>query len=632
MKNLFLAFVCTTMAVVSAATKESMSPFDDAVYWFRGGVDLNGNGILDSGSSEFRDVTHAGVASHAKHKMTLAQSSAATYEMLGAGKGRVVMPHAGRVLTDAPYLHLPQRFVTNGILKVETGTDVVTTNEYPYGTLNANFINLPNLLSEFPSGVDCTNYTVFIRFRDLERVSGRQYEHNLFQLGYDWGGKCGVSLNVSSSGNYVYPKPYFGSAQQNLQEDALKMPYGRWCDLAMVVQGRQVLFVVCPNVNDTGVVSNYVFGVKTVTADASVNPAIKSNMRHVWRIGGESAGVSGVFTNGLAYTAANGKAGGTHDDGALSNRAKALRGDVQSFAFWTRALTTNEVLRVFSERRPAVVQLGLANGGSDEFMKESDAVDANGLHPETWNPVLNAAHPALTINFQVVDGEQGVSQYLRLRSVAGSEQATISFAIDGKALGVQTVLNDRDALVYVKSDYLTKGVHALTLTRTDARGGDFTVDAVTLYGSWRIGDTSNSYGGMVHETEYPYQYITTPRTFPLTDGNLAHFARGLSGGNNNKHVIPFDVPGDLLNRMRDAELTLEFNGGTIGFNVLLNDELLAENVPSDAGTQHVTVPVKKLRAGANTLAFHQQSGTWGNIKRYSLSLGRPVSGCLMILK
>ena len=652
MKKLVLVFSCVlAFAGLASTEREAMSPFDDAAYWFRGGVDSNGNGLLDTGTYEFRDVTHASNASHANHKMTLAQSNAANFDMLVAGQGKVVMPYAGRVLSDAPYLHLPQRFVTNGVLEVEKVTTnitteadvtvtniVVTTNSYPYGTLRANFINLPNILDNVGYQGDCTNYTVFVRFRDHSRVSERQGEHNLFQMGFQWlsGGGTGVSLNLVHNSGYLLPKPYYGSNQQPFEDSSannnFKIRYGQWCDLAMSVQGRKVLFAMCQSRSESPL-TNMVFDIKLQTVGNAYNPAITTVKRSVMRIGGEDSGTSGVFTNGLAYTN-NGKAGGTHEDGALNNKVKCLRGDIHSFAFWTRALTTNEIRQVFSVRRPTIMQLGLANGSSDEFAKESDTVDATGLHPETWNPVLNAQHPTSTINFAVVDGEQGVSQYIRLRPLAGSAQATIAFALDGTPLATQTVLDDRDALVYVKAAQMTKGNHVLTLTRTDARGGDFTVDALKIGGSWRIGDTSDSYGGMVHESNHPYQYTGTPRVFPLTDGNMDHFARGLSGGpssGNGKHVIPFDMPADLLKKTHDPKLIIDFNGGTMTFNVYINGVLLAENL-SNSAKQTIPVPMSMLHAGENTVMLHQQSGSWGNIKMYCLNLGKPVSGCIMILR
>ena len=633
MKKTFL-MLASAGALFAFGQDEALSPFDDVTYWFRGGVDSSGNGVLDSGSYEFRDVSHASDASHAHHRMTLQQANAANYDLLEARVGKVVLPYAGRVLDEAPYLHLPQRFVTNGVFTAETGT------EYAYGTIHSNFINLPNFLSDFPSGVSCTNYTVFIRFRDESRVSGRQIEHGLFQLGFHWGNACGISVNLNDNGGAVLPKLYVGSSQQTVSGEKFRIPYGRWCDLAVRVEGPQVTFGICQNVNEEGALTNRLYAFTTLTAGAGKNTAILPNQR--WgRIGGEEAGVSCVYTNNYSYQVPKSGtmvAGGTHDDPGMSNKAKALRGDIQTFAFWTRALSNNEILQVFSERRPAIVLMGLANGTNSEFTGADGTGDAGGLHPEDWNPVLNAAHPAASVAFTVVDGEEGVPQYLRIRPVPTSAVATVRVDLDGTTLASKTMRPDRDALIYIPAAKLARGAHALTFTRADAKGGDFAIDAFRIYGSWRIGN-GKGYGGMVHETTHPYQYAS-PRRFPVTDGNMDHFARGFSGaatGDNSTHVIPFEIPGSWLGRMRDATFSFSLDEGTAqDFEILLNGTLV-QTIPSAAVKKMhvVAIPAGGFVAGENLLTVRKTTangGTWVNCSRYMLSLGKMDDGTLMLLR
>ena len=52
-------------AETSVALRGSGSVFNDAVYWFRGGMDKNGNGVMDGG--EAFDDLHANDANHANH-------------------------------------------------------------------------------------------------------------------------------------------------------------------------------------------------------------------------------------------------------------------------------------------------------------------------------------------------------------------------------------------------------------------------------------------------------------------------------------------------------------------------------------------------------------------------------------
>ena len=617
---------CVMIALTAGGTfaLEQMSPFDDAAYWFRGGVDLNGNGFLDSGSKEYVNVVRAGLPDDATHVGTYA--STAVGQIL-AKEGSVVMPYAGRVLSGAPYLHLDQPFVTNGTVMVD---DV----EYVYGQLKSNYLQLPNLFANLPGGVHCTNHTTFIRFRDESKVSQKEIEHNLFAHGYKWeenANAAGLAFNLGVSGSRLYPKVYCGNKIYSYDDSSLYMTFGKWCDLGVVVEGRKVTLYICSNLSESPL-TNRLVSVKSFTVADTVNPAVNSGRRN-GRIGGEQAGTTAVITNGLSYTV-SGKAGGTHDDPGCSNMVKAFRGDVQTFAFWQRALTEDEIRQVMSEARPAVVQMGLANGNSDEFTKAESTTDGSGLHPEKWNPVLNAANPTRSVKFTVADGLHDVSQYLRIRPIAGSSTATLAIALDGKPVITQSVPGDADALVYFKATLMTKGEHTLTLTRTDTNGGDFTIDALKIYGSWRLGTTADTYGGMVHESEYPYQYNQTPRQFPLTDGNIKHFSRGVSGGpngSNGKHVFTFDIPEDLMDKMRDASFTLGFNGGAGVFKVVVNDQVIATNI-ANGGARTLTVPVSILKAKGNVLYCQLENSNYLNISKYCFSLGRLISGAMLILK
>jgi len=621
MKKLLLACGCMLSFAGVAGAKATMSPYDDAVYLFRGGTNLNGNAYLDSGSQEFINLVRAADPSHASHKCTLAKTDAG-FGKIEACSGQVVKPLSAQVLTNCPYFHMSQPFVTN---------EMVTVGgvEYPVGRLYANYLNLPgaSIFGGVPSGVALTNYTFFVRFRQEGNVCTKQAENDLVQIGFDWNARTGVSISLSDNGTGIRsPKFYCGRKQ--IYAGDHKFRYGKWNEVVFSVATNRITIASCENLCDAaGHVTNNILKCTYVTnTDAGDNPAVPSNRRNI-RFGGESASSSAVYTNGVS--------------GWANNEVKAFRGDVQAMAFWTRALTSNEMYQVLSERRPTIAQVGLANGHSDEFTKTESTVDANGTHPENWNPVLNAANPTRAITFTIVDGEHDVAQYVRLRPLAGSPTATIRFTFDGTVVATQTVSPDHDALVCLKAALMTRGAHTLTLTRTDENGGDFTVDALCVHGSWRIGNSSDpgGYGGMSHETQYPFQYglaTGTPRTFPLTDGDMKHFARGLSTGGNGKHTIPFDVPADLLDVTRDATLKVcfaNFEAGGVNGKILVNGTELGGGRMAFSGTKTFSVPTSLLKPKDNTLVVERVDGSnWVNLPRYSLSLGRLISGCLLIFR
>ena len=603
---------CVMIALTAGGTfaLEQMSPYDDAIYWFRGGVDLNGNGFLDSNSHEFRDVTHMSNTNGASH---LCKWNNGSYGKVIAKTGRVVMPYANRVLTSAPYLHLEQKVVTNRMV-------TVNEKEYPEVTLSSDYLNLPGtaIFSSVPSGVDVTNYTIFVRFRQTELVSENQKVCNFLQVGFDWNGRSGISFALTKKENGAHCPDFF-CGQTQLYSWNHNWREGHWNDMAVSVSNNVYTFVSCGNISDKdGSITNELLTVERVSYTGTADkPAIQAGRRGTFRLGGEESG-SVTFTNGV--------------NGTSGNRVKAWRGDIHSIAFWTRALSVDEIRKVFSETRPALVRMGMANGTADEFQKLDDSVNADSIHPETWNPVLNAAHPSASVTFLVASDAEKTSQYLRIRPTPDSVEATVSVSLDGRSLGKETKISSGDILYYIEGKYLTAASHTLTFTRTDDKGGDFAIDAFSVDGSWRIGDSKNaSHGGMEHENTRP-AYI--PRVYPVTDGNLHHFARGFCGGDNGEHIITFDVPMDLVALTRDPTLTIHYSqtGSAQTFDISFNGEKFDTAAVSGATTLSYKIPAAKIRAGENRVTITQKSGGWCNCDMYKFELGRLISGAMLILK
>ena len=57
------------VACLAFAAHGAQNVFDDAVFWFRGGKDINGNGYMQSG--EFFDDLHADSNDHPNHQMSI---------------------------------------------------------------------------------------------------------------------------------------------------------------------------------------------------------------------------------------------------------------------------------------------------------------------------------------------------------------------------------------------------------------------------------------------------------------------------------------------------------------------------------------------------------------------------------
>ena len=76
-KNTIVASTAAMLACFLTAMPETAhgapNVFDDAVFWFRGGKDLNGDGYMQKG--EFFDDLHANDVSHANHQMGMSSEN-----------------------------------------------------------------------------------------------------------------------------------------------------------------------------------------------------------------------------------------------------------------------------------------------------------------------------------------------------------------------------------------------------------------------------------------------------------------------------------------------------------------------------------------------------------------------------
>ena len=98
-KHLHIAVIMLS-ALLSAAAQGAPNVFDDAVFWFRGGKDKNGDGYMRH-QGEFFDDLHADDATHANHQMGVqTYSSPAIADGFKANavfrQEKVVFPALGR--------------------------------------------------------------------------------------------------------------------------------------------------------------------------------------------------------------------------------------------------------------------------------------------------------------------------------------------------------------------------------------------------------------------------------------------------------------------------------------------------------------------------------------------------------
>ena len=211
-------------ACLAFAAHGSTNVFNDAVFWFRGGRDLNGDGYMQKG--EFFDDLHANDNSHANHQMSMA-SDQYTGQYNSLFTGNAVLQNE-----DVVFPALGTNFVKN-MQVLHISCDKKGGSYYfPFDV---------NPYSIFANNSISNEYTIVSRIKIED--DGISREQCLFRIGYDASDKKGLYLALgrikSSDGSWdKYIKGYFtpnSSSASSSHAFTIQIPSNTWVDVAAVV-------------------------------------------------------------------------------------------------------------------------------------------------------------------------------------------------------------------------------------------------------------------------------------------------------------------------------------------------------------------------------------------------------------
>lgn len=478
-------------AETSVAPRGSGCVFNDAVYWFRGGKDINGNGTMDGG--EVFDDLHANDANHANHgrmavKGWKENSSFVTED--------VILPAYG---ADAPrelqYLRLNNDFKQEEVK--EDGT--VTTNVFPFSM---------NPYGIFSSHNISNKYSVVLRMRLESDPSRSEY---FFRAGYS-STTPGLLIRFQPDSRYAskyvqafrWRRNADGTISQNVADGAsfnqdsgnigLWAPTNKWFDMSIVVgEGKLRIGIAVP---DRPTFSGH----QTI------------NFRETDMITERDIGSSTSYMLfGSQYKNYNAVAAEE-----TSNTRDCFRGSVQQIAIWDRMLNDNEVMEAFGMPRPAIFRVGLHNGSSDEFggirSSATQVIDGLGM----WRNVANTMAPgdAWTVNFDAMRDEAGLPQIFSMHALHSSSPADISVSLNGVLLGTKRVFAKSRVFWPVPENTVVSGSNTLTIRRNGG-SGDFILDAMELGGSFGAGIANNSVSELLDASRVRFGGTSTASPNPM---------------------------------------------------------------------------------------------------------------------
>ena len=592
MKKIQIALFALAMAAVPAGAHV----FDDAVFYFNGGKDTNGNGYFDTG--ELRNIVEANVINQAAPKIS--NFHYFTNEV-------VHCPYSGRIFTSR-CLNFPQEVNHTCTTNIVGNTTNVTIEAR--GLVSKVYIN--NVFKDVTG--NCSNYSFVVRFRrDAIHKVADDFQDWMLRIGYDWN-NGGRGLAIGYNGSPMTNR-YFtlmaGRQFFNKNENRWKSTTetNAWTDLAVAVDGWKVkVWYMQENDNQLRSAEN-TFSYHNVNLSQL---AAQSN----WQIQLGSEDVSSTST--VIYAMTNGV------KKSSSNAYKCWAGSIQQLAFWTRTLTDADVRQAFGGTAPVELQVGLANGASTEFRGETSAAGTGNW--EELSPSL-AAGGSLSLTY-TNDFAIMVPQVLTLIPTPASASGALRVKVNGSLVKSVAVMPGHTNLVPVASTFFRPGANRITLERTDAGASPLVLDAFSLGGSWVAGRSSSS------NDVFPAEHAQYDSVGTWYAGSTWH---KLWRGVTSSLSITLNFP--VEKRLLDRGYTFRYRhrlvyGGNRQMDLILNGTTIKSGVIPPVGVNTFDLPSEVLVDGNNTLQL-KPSGGGGNFSCFSYHLVEfeaPPDGTLLIIR
>ena len=610
-----VASATISLSLALAPLASSASVFDDAVVWYRGALEAQ---TYYSNGPEGTFANNGGKTAKAfKSILHTANPSSAPAMSWSWGWGAettldsapVYCPYAATTLTGVTYANRPVPVKTNDWANVTVDGNTSSQPVLSHWK-GPEYLNSGTWVSETSSA-----YSLVLRLRvdtPLNNLSGSSSGDGfaVFAEGnYSWNSKKGVRISFAGStlGTYRYPRIFFGNQTFNLTD--AQIPFGNWVDLAISVNGSSVTIVACAQ----GESGNKLVS-KTATLD-DVNPALAGGGNTFRFFGPEcSGGHTAVWTNGLKAASSS--------SGENGMRTQHFRGAVHQMAFWNRALTLDEIRMAWGEGRPNLVQVGVEGNDIAEFVAAGSASQtssvANGGAWQLLNPSLTAENPTATISFTCPTLWAGLPQWLRVCGASG--MGRVYAAINGTPVGECNVAASGVGHVFVPTNVIASGENTLVLTRVS---GSPTIDAVTLGGSWKFGETVSSFSSTSVSSSMAGTIGPDCWVFNPANGNDNLHTRGTTWSiNGDKLTFPFFVPSDLVGHFRGELMyktaTAAGSGGLFSSEIN-GSELRGETAYAANTVYSSSVPETAFIAGWNEAVWNRKA-QWVNFNTWQFTL------------
>ena len=484
-----LALGAFAAALVIPCVSRAGDVFSDAKSWHKGFVDVNGDGIMNVGKTEFPESLLIAEPNNDAHNVTIGNPSTWPTQVY-AGHTSVVLrvenvvnPYTKKS-DSATVAYLPQ--------------DVAMV-----GDAEKIYIAAINITSPF--AVDLTKEcTFFIRYKWSGESPGRDGSVNRLLVAGNSSG-YGFFVQITSAGHYSV---YSGSSVFSKTWNESMVKPNEWTDLAVTVTNRNLT------------IYSYQESSKTI---------------EVYEVAGGGGTHTGTPSNLILLGCAYGDGACGYGWSTTSQRLPSFRGSIQSYAAWERALSAEEVRQVFAWPGTDLVRLGTANNSAQEF--------AGGAAPTTINFNVAAKDAGLPQVLRVTATSTSAAGSFAVSvngvaagsiTVAPGRTATLFVKKDLTIAGANTLTLTRTSANPVAIDAIALG-GSIQIGNADDLFSEF---ATETYGGMVFSDVRSLHRGAIpyHGDNWVFNVTSGSPEFPESlDGNTASKA----------HLVAYNTPAEV---------------------------------------------------------------------------------------
>lgn len=594
------------------------SVYDDCVFRFTGGKDVNGDGIIRQGTSvnqELFNEMKAGVPTDATQYCEVRGDSTGVVFRTE----KVVIPCRPCETQDMQVLYFPQR-----VYRTDNADGSVTTNFAP-SSINMSF--LAKLITN-------ASYSAVYRIRrDPGYTPGRTVD--FAALGYNYPYGCILRIDGNDTNETRGVNIYTSKTPTwSVGKSCFYFPTNMWVDIAVSVTNWKIRVALARP--DRPVVMS------TVTTATELSTATNSaSKKGNWRFSNQANPSNALIDYNQTESSAR----------TYYYTTFPFHGSLQQMAYWNRTLSDDEILEALGAPRPNLLQVGLANDASEEFgaSRTSSSQSLDAASP-TWRNYTSTmvAGDEWTASFAVLAEESDLAQIFTVRTTTSSPACQLLLKVNGNSLGGRVVQPGRDQRWFVPASAIQTGSNQLTLKRVDSGETAVAVDVFRLGGSWQAGRKNSSNAELSGEQKTATSFRSSADMgWKHWISPLCTYPGGLGGGfvasNQVIHVWADEGVADLCpssfsfsSCRYDRSMALK---GTEGFDVAVNgvDCLHVAATEANAGswTAHaVSLPAGFLHAGWNEIRFKAtptQTNYW-LIDYYRFALSCWARGTFLFLR